>query len=608
MKLRKISYACMVVSLFACAQANAVSSSSVVGSVYENSDGKLYEIFVKPSYLMDIALQMKSAGKSMERIEIDEDGRTVSAELNSVVGELAKNYKFGETSLVNAISTSFYVYLSDFESGKIMRDDRIAGMQLVYKIQNKYDKFISKNSLKNYQVNPIEPQWAYGYVNAGNGMGAQVPMYIVDQPYGSVSAQLKTDWNVVYNNNLGQALANPYHISHILSLVSGKDNGQFLKGINPGQPVKLYANVGGDIFPPANGVAYAMIDAEAANENAVLNVSSNHANDDGQNSFYYSKAMGRILRMASNRLMVTESAGNSYPAPGVSISKSACTYAYNFQNKPASVDGIMVVGGVTSAGVNFPWGDPNAGDQEDPNGAHFAMGGSTVGPCVDIWAPGWRITSTDAAGNLVTWSGTSFSAPIVAAIASRYGNSNTSPISREYYVRMAADGTGNVVEGAEIRLAKSKLVNQLSSPVPNKLPINYVRLEGTSADIPLLHDGRYYDSVYWRGTGKIANMIVDLGTSKSIKGVRATVRTDHAPLFNDPQNEIYDKPIDFKVYGSNSAGGGYNLIGSYSGYPQLDMAPAYIEFPNVVNYRYIKLNAVNQDFEIGFSEVEAYGY
>ena len=85
-----------------------------------------------------------------------------------------------------------------------------------------------------------------------------------------------------------------------------------------------------------------------------------------------------------------QSAGNRQDV----ASNDACLTAYRpgYQQPAAIDDGVMVVGGVDSAGKATSVNNPFLGS--NPANIHSAGNYSTHGACVDIWAPGNNIVST----------------------------------------------------------------------------------------------------------------------------------------------------------------------------------------------------------------------
>jgi subtilisin family serine protease len=80
---------------------------------------------------------------------------------------------------------------------------------------------------------------------------------------------------------------------------------------------------------------------------------------------------------------------------------------------------------------------------------------SNYGRCVDIWAPGANVTTTDLGGGTVTSSGTSYAAPHVAGTAALYlaANPTASAAAVESALKSGAVATGTVSrDGRAVKL------------------------------------------------------------------------------------------------------------------------------------------------------------
>jgi subtilisin family serine protease len=75
---------------------------------------------------------------------------------------------------------------------------------------------------------------------------------------------------------------------------------------------------------------------------------------------------------------------------------------------------------VAAARRHPSWGDDVAATSQDDREADF----SSFGQCVDIWAPGTGIPTTERGGGMALGTGTSYSAPHVAGTAGLFLSQN----------------------------------------------------------------------------------------------------------------------------------------------------------------------------------------
>lgn len=289
----------------------------------------------------------------------------------------------------------------------------------------------------------------------------------------------------------------------------------------------------------------------------------------------------------SNRFLVTQSAGNN--------SADACVMAYNYQGLTRANDGIIVVGGLNENDQIMPE------DLSPTNypGALSADLGSNYGNCIEAWAPasnlvGWSLKTSIVTGS----SGTSYSAPIVAALASRYGGTQTRPIQREQYIMNNLQTIPGSNNGHNSPMRKA-IYTPSPGPIPAKLSATPISASNGMANVNSLIDGKFYsDSYYYSPSVTSHHVVFDLGAVRDLRGVRITLRT----------SDIYNNPVHFFVNGSinNSSGNEYALSGSFTEPKQADLAPIYI--PLSGNARYVLLWGNNPAAWLAYSEVEFYGY
>jgi aqualysin 1 len=198
------------------------------------------------------------------------------------------------------------------------------------------------------------------------------------------------------------------HGTHVAGTMAAKDNFQDVVGVAPGVPVTGVKVLGCGGSGTWSGVI-AGIDWVTANAKkpAVSNMSlgggANQAVDDA------------VRRSANAGIVYSVAAGNS--------GADACN------SSPARVGGGTNNGIITTAATDKNDGEPSW---------------SNYGRCVDIWAPGVSILSTNAGGGTTTMSGTSMAAPHVGGTAALYlaGNTGASVSNVEAALKSTAVATG----------------------------------------------------------------------------------------------------------------------------------------------------------------------
>jgi subtilisin family serine protease len=258
---------------------------------------------------------------------------------------------------------------------------------------------------------------------AGNGSGAVsgVNAYIID-----TGIKTHADLNVVKHVNFhgGKNTDCHGHGTHVAGTVAAKDDASDVVGAAPGAPLTgvkvLGCNGSGWTSNIIEGIDWVTANAKKpAVANMSLGGRASKALDDA------------VRRSASKGIFYAVAAGNA--------GTNACT------ESPARAgagtnNGIMTVAATDSANRE----------------AYF----SNYGSCVDIWAPGVSITSTQLGGATTTMSGTSMASPHVAGGAALYLSKNallgaplvSAPVV-ESQLKLDAVATGtSSKDGAAIKL------------------------------------------------------------------------------------------------------------------------------------------------------------
>jgi hypothetical protein len=241
---------------------------------------------------------------------------------------------------------------------------------------------------------------------AGDGSGAitNVNAFIIDTGIDTAHADL----NVVRHVNFATGPNRDCHGhgTHVAGTVAARDNTIDVVGVAPGAPltgVKVLGCSGsGSTSGVIKGVDWVTANAaKPAIANMSLGGSASQALDDA------------VKRSANSGVFYAVAAGNS--------GADACTAS---PARAGTHNGVMTV----------------AATNENDLEASF----SNFGPCVDIWAPGVGVLSTQRGGGTTTFSGTSMASPHVGGGGALYLSSNTtaSPATVEGALKTAAQTPG----------------------------------------------------------------------------------------------------------------------------------------------------------------------
>ena len=387
------------------------------------------------------------------------------------------------------------------------------------------------------------------------------------------------------------------HAAAVLSVAVAKRNNYGVRGINPGQPVVHLGLSSLSDIDMIMGIARIASIAEWMGQFATLNLSFNKLSWDLESSvFRHDGVVGKVVRRASGRLFVTQSAGNN--------DSNACLASFGYEGAARANDGIMVVGGTDQSGGRYP---------QPTNSCDFdSKSRSNYGSCVEAWAPGWKMSIMNERGiingydeKVCSTTGTSFAAPIVAAIAARYGDASTRPIEREAYIRNSLVFTGHHENAPDSNLP---IMQVRYSPfnrhnIPQRLPVSGVFSKTHTENLDSLIDEKFYGGIHWNAHGGWGSVVLDLGTRRNITGVRVMIRSS-----------ADGGMLNFAVHGGNSlinlgarrAEIPPNPIAYLNTTDQFDLTPYYI--PVGGNYRYVMIEAANMASWLSYSEVEVYGY
>jgi len=404
-----------------------------------------------------------------------------------------------------------------------------------------------------------------------------------------------------------------WHSLHVAGVMGAIDNDFGIRGINPWQQIYLYGG-GQSLASVAERLNFIIASSESVRSWDVINISMNMAgtNDFNGNMFEFGKETGRMMAIASNNNLVVQSAGNH--------NNDACLVAYNNGNANP-LDGIVVVGGHDINGHRSTDDNIYFNYVIHPNSPKGTVDGSNYGRCVDLWAPSKQITSLrygyPMGGMPVTqvMSGTSFAAPIAAAIAARYGNYLTRPIERESFLRAYAQSTGFLdTEGITNPTVPGTLIRSVKWSYSNIEVLKRYLISGVwslrdNKNIDMLYDGSYQG--VWNSMGYEGTLVIDLGQTRKVNVIRVTLRSSvvdqNSPI--DPKDN-YNPAVDFTVAAAASPTSTEYLGTPYSiTTPRhFDRVPFSIVLTTPITSRYLILKGNNHGSWLAYSEIEVYGF
>lgn len=550
-----------------------------------STENSLYRIHLNPFVLQNIEMDMTSAGFNGSK-----NNPTIQKSVLYVTEKLSSQYNIQIESITSWVAPVIKARMSRSDAENLILLNEISG---IHEEEIRQDASIfSQASGDIYDGNEVI-SWVKAATNTNDAITTSNNYYLIDQSAEAHPHEI----NFTERNNDVSPSSGNYHVIHIGGLIGGMRNNSLVRGINPGQPIKLFGMAGTD---PVSKLDEALRSADNNNDFAVASVSVNIM-PGYTNTHAWNKSVGWALRAASNRFFIALSSGNFYGGiPGRPDSPDACNHAYHYQGASRVNDGIMVVGGLNRNGARWTGGDwEHQPYSWNPNNS-FQVQGSTIGPCIEAWAPAHEITSTGSTGGIRVSSGTSYSAPIVAAIASRYGNNQTRPIEREIYIRNSLQSTGYAEAG--IPLKKVVYTAPTAHSIPKRLPIISATSPTNPVNVHTVYDGRFYDiNSYWNAGAPWGEITVDLGSIKTVTSVRLTMRSHLTP-----DNGAL-RPVNFAIWGGTSANAVNTHLAYYDEPDHSDLGPVYIAFPNSAT-RYVKIQGNSHDSWLAFAEVEVYGY
>jgi hypothetical protein len=549
------------------------------------------EGYVRPTVPEGLTMEEK-----FRYVQGNMDALSYSPAVAQIKQTLAAELGLKEVGETATLIPAFYAFLTDNEYKRIRASELVAHVNAA----NREESGLTLSSTSciytgtppcatDLTVGGETIPWGKQVINTDDSYVSPNTFYVVDANYNP--GVLDGEINLVYTEKI--PAGNTAYFSHpglIMSLVGGKQNNQKTRGINPNQ---MLGQIGINLNPEDSINRIANI-AENIDDFSVLNVSMNWAPSLKApikypiNFFKHNESVGKAIRRASSRLFIAESAGNH--------AEDACIHSFGYNSTSKINDGIMVVGGIDNGGDRYQATINPPSTIAEPR--------SNYGACIEAWAPGHLTTATATDGTLKTWTGTSFAAPLVAAVASRYGTSSTRPVERESYIRQnlkTAYPTAKLDVPGGLPI-KNVFYGTNPSAIPPRLAPVAVYSKTSTVNLNLLSDQKFYSDFFWSANANWGSVVIDLGAPKNVKGVRIHIRSS-----------AEDGQLDFAVHGGNTI----NLTGpdtpSIPTNPiayqtvldQFDFTSHYIVVNG--NYRYLMIEGNNHNSWLAYTEIEVYG-
>lgn len=187
-------------------------------------------------------------------------------------------------------------------------------------------------------------------------------------------------------------------------------------------------------------------------------------------------------------------------------------------------------------------------------------------------------------------------APHIAALAARYGTSQTMPVEREHYIRSKVFATGRVDENNAAIVVPS-FTQSPSYTIPTKLTPNY---GFGNATVPGSVDSCAYDNVYlncyWGSGGTYGWFNLVLGSQRTISALRVAPSSWPAT----------GATATHKVYVDNQTTP-TTLVATFSDSRMNILEPTVLNIPNAVGSS-VRIESYVNGSWLAWREIEVYGY
>jgi len=317
---------------------------------------------------------------------------------------MARRYGLGVGFVYGHALDGFSAVIPDGRLGAVRADERVERMEP--------DKtYHATTQTLPWGINKIDADASSTKAGNGSGYVSNVNAYVIDSGiYGH------TDLDVARNLNLtgdGKNTDCYGHGTHLAGIIAAKDNAKAVVGVAPGAPLTgvkvLGCDGSGTLTTILKGVDWVTANAKKpAIANMSLSGPASQTLDDA------------VKKSASSGVFYSIAAGND--------GANACNYS------PARA----------GAGTNNGIATTAATDKYDREYSSND-GSSNYGSCVDVWAPGVGILSTQKGGGTERMTGTSQAAAHVGGGGALYLSSHpkAGPSSVEGVLKQAAKRTTN---------------------------------------------------------------------------------------------------------------------------------------------------------------------
>jgi len=477
-----------------------------------NAQGeRLYFVLLRTDFVRALGDAGEAPAVHPSDMRPTDDGRAWHRpDTRKMVRFLEREYQITAIAMTSWIAPSLTAYLSEETLQALDNDPRVDTIELVTMPDNGTDF----SSAPPWSDNTSGAEYiSYGKyaMDMNDNVTPTNKVYMLDAGLDANGlAHVDLDAGNISQPSMGVSNCAPSatHSSAVASILAAEHgNNAGIKGVNNTSPV-VVVRKGCDHVNAPTAMDWAAADMEASGIFGVINMSANSAN------YIDGTTAAKYIRKASARALFVQSAGND----GV----DACTRAYS----PTVVgDGILVIGAVDQNGGRVP-----QFDYRGVPGGTLSSVGSNYGACVEGWAPGQLIWIDWADSTHTTrymWSGTSFAAPHVAAMASRYGTSSTNPVIREAYIRSKLFSTGftDPGTGGAIKVpsyTQAPLFTLPTKLTPASLSVSSTYLTNVASNAT---DSNYFTTTWNSGVTPNYPSVqpyfqMDLGATKTLYSIR----------------------------------------------------------------------------------------
>ena len=331
-----------------------------------------------------------------------------------IVQLMERQYGFSADHVYSATVRGFAARLTPEQIEDLRRDPLVAYIEADGEM-----RLLQTSQMLPWGVDRVDADLSSAHAGDGTGSIDNVNVYVLDN-----GVQIShPDLNVIGHVNFTTAANAPTcaHGTRVAGVLAARDNAFGVVGVLPGAPITAVKVTTCDPIITSTstvvkGVDWVTQNAQSAGKRAVANMSIG--------GFPSSTLDSAVKRSADSGILYAIAAGNSSMDACFTSPQRAGTYA-----------GVMTVAATTINNTE----------------ASF----SNYGRCVDIWAPGDTILTTDLGGGTVTSSGTSYAAPHVGGAAGLYLSTNPTATAGQVEAALKADAvlTGtNSRDGRAIRL------------------------------------------------------------------------------------------------------------------------------------------------------------